>query len=43
MVKLNIKNLERLLQISEEKYISLITFNANDNLKKFQQKVKICM
>ena len=34
MVKLNIKNLERLLQIGEEKYISLITFNANANLKK---------
>lgn len=30
----HIKNLERLLQIGEEKYISLITFNANANLKK---------
>ena len=30
----HIKNLERLLQIGEEKYISLITFNTNANLKK---------
>lgn len=30
----HIKNLEKLLQVGEDKYISLITFNANANLKK---------
>lgn len=30
----HIKNLEKLLQVGEDKYVSLITFNANANLKK---------
>lgn len=32
--KSHIKNLEKMLKIGDEKYISLITFNANANLKK---------
>lgn len=30
----HIKSLEKLLQVGEDKYVSLITFNANANLKK---------
>ena len=32
--KSHIKNLEKQLQVGDDKYVSLITFNANANLKK---------
>lgn len=38
--KSHIKNLEKVLQIGDEKYISLIIFNANANLKKISTESK---